>query len=366
MTMIRITSSAGTYDVHCANGVLARSRSMISKLGDSTGVFVLSSPRVWRHWGKQVAKALGVTRAERLILFEDSERTKRLQTVEALTRALVRAGADRRSLVVAVGGGVVGDVGGFVAATYQRGVRLAHIPTTVVAQVDSAIGGKTAVDLPEGKNLVGAFYPPKIVLADPTLLATLPHREFRSGLYEVLKYGVIADPELFDFFEKRLPAILRRDQAAMGWLIPRSIEIKAYVVEKDEHESGLRKILNFGHTMGHAFETATNYSYFKHGEAVGWGMIAATMMAMAVGLLEEEEATRIIRLIAGIGPLPPLKNFGLARLKKILAGDKKAQGGRLLWVLPRRIGQTEWNCEVPWPVVAQVLTDLPGIAAKAA
>jgi 3-dehydroquinate synthase len=339
---------------------------MISKLGDSTGVFVLSSPHVWRHWGKQVSKALGVTRADRLILFEDSERTKRLQTVEALTRALVRAGADRRSLVVAVGGGVVGDVGGFVAATYQRGVRLAHIPTTVVAQVDSAIGGKTAVDLPEGKNLVGAFYPPKLVLADPTLLATLPHREFRSGLYEVLKYGVIADPELFDFFEKRLPAILRRDQAAMGWLIPRSIGIKAYVVEKDEHESGLRKILNFGHTIGHAFETATNYSYFKHGEAVGWGMIAATMMAVAVGLLEEEDASRIIRLVAGIGPLPPLKNFGLPRLKKILAGDKKAQGGRVLWVLPRRIGQTEWNCEVPWSVVAQVLKDLPGIAAKAA
>lgn len=366
MTMIRITSSAGTYDVHCANGILARSRSMISKLGDTTGVFVLSSPHVWRHWGKQVAKDLGVTRADRLILFEDSERTKRLQTVEALTRALVRAGADRRSLVVAVGGGVVGDVGGFVAATYQRGVRLAHIPTTVVAQVDSAIGGKTAVDLPEGKNLVGAFYPPKIVLADPTLLATLPHREFRSGLYEVVKYGIIADPELFDFFEKRLPAILRRDQAAMGWLIPRSIGIKAYVVEKDEHESGLRKILNFGHTLGHAFETATNYSYFKHGEAVGWGMIAATMIAVAVGLLEEEEASRIIRVVAGIGPLPPLKNFGLPRLKKILAGDKKAQGGRVLWVLPRRIGQTEWNCEVPWPVVAQVLKDLPGIAAKAA
>lgn len=366
MTMIRITSSAGTYDVHCANGVLARSRSMISKLGESTGVFVLSSPRVWRHWGKQVAKSLGVTRADRLILFEDSERTKRLQTVEALTRALVRAGADRRALVVAVGGGVVGDVAGFVAATYQRGVRLAHIPTTVVAQVDSAIGGKTAVDLPEGKNLVGAFYPPKLVMADPTLLATLPHREFRSGLYEVVKYGVIADPELFDFFEKRLAAILRRDQAAMGWLIPRSIGIKAYVVEKDEHESSLRKILNFGHTLGHAFETATNYSYFKHGEAVGWGMIAATMMAVAMGLLEEEEASRIIRVVAGIGPLPPLKNFGLPRLKKILAGDKKAQGGRVLWVLPRRIGQTEWNCEVPWPVVAQVLKDLPGIAAKAA
>jgi 3-dehydroquinate synthase len=366
MTTIRISSSTGTYDVQCANGALARSRSMLAKLGDSTGVFLLSSPRVWRHWGKQVAAAFGVTRADRVILFDDSERVKRLTTVEGITRSLVRAGADRRSFVVAIGGGVVGDVAGFSAASYQRGVRLAHIPTTVVAQVDSSIGGKTGVDLPEGKNLVGAFYPPKLVVADPTLLATLPHREFRSGLYEVVKYGVIADSELFDYFEKRLPAILRRDAAAMAWLIPRSIRIKAYVVEKDEHESGLRKILNFGHTLGHAFETVTNYSYFRHGEAVGWGMIAATMMAMAIGLLEEADATRIIRLVAAIGPLPPLRHATLPRLRKILAGDKKAHGGRVFWVLPTRIGKTEWNCEVPWPVVSRVLAELPGIVAKAA
>jgi 3-dehydroquinate synthase len=339
---------------------------MMAKVGDSTGVFVLSSPRVWRQWGKKVAEALGVKRADHVILFDDSEKTKRLETVEGIARALVRAGADRRSFVVAVGGGVVGDVAGFAAASYQRGVRLAHIPTTVVAQVDSSIGGKTAVDLPEGKNLVGAFYPPKFVVADPTLLATLPHREFRSGLYEVVKYGVIADAEMFDYFEKRLPAILRRDPTAMGWLIWRSIRIKAYVVEKDEHESGLRKILNFGHTLGHALETATNYSRFKHGEAVGWGMIAATMMAVAMGLLDEVEASRVIRVVAGIGPLPPLRNISLPRLRPILAGDKKARGGRVLWVLPTRIGKMEWNCEVPWPVVGRVLAELPGIVAKAA
>jgi 3-dehydroquinate synthase len=365
MTTIRIGSSLGTYEVQCANGALARARTMLAKLGDATGVFVLSSPRVWRNWGKQVASALGVTRAERVILFDDSEKAKRLQTVEGITRALVKAGADRRSLIVAVGGGVVGDVGGFAAASYQRGVRLAHIPTTVVAQVDSSIGGKTGVDLPEGKNLVGAFYPPKLVVADPNLLATLPHREFRSGLYEVVKYGVIGDPELFAFCEKKLPAILRRDQAAMGWLILQSIRIKAYVVEKDEHESGLRKILNFGHTLGHAFETVTNYTHYKHGEAVGWGMIAAAMMAMATGRLDEAEATRIIRLVASIGPLPKLRHASLPKLRKILAGDKKAHGGNVYWVLPTRIGQTEWNCEVPWPVVAEVLEELPGIAVKA-
>jgi len=271
-------------------------------------------------------------------------------------------------MMVAVGGGVVGDVAGFAAASYLRGVRLVHIPTTVVAQADSSIGGKTGVDLPEGKNLVGAFYPPKLVIADPTLLVTLPHREFRSGLYELVKYGVIADRELFEYFEKRLHAILRRDAAALGWLLPRAIRIKAYVVEKDERESGLRKILNFGHTLGHAFETATNYTYFKHGEAVGWGMIAATMMAAGIGKLNERDATRVIRAIARIGPLPklPMHKVSLAQLKPILAGDKKAQGGRVLWVLPSRIGKTEWNCEVPWSVVSRVLAALPDIAAKAA
>ncbi|HXA55940.1 MAG TPA: 3-dehydroquinate synthase [Candidatus Acidoferrum sp.] len=365
MATIRITSSMGVYDVQCANGALGRARSMIANVGDATGVYLVSSPRVWRQWGKRVASALGISRADRVVLFDDAEKAKRLETVEGIARALVKAGADRRSIVVAVGGGVVGDVGGFAAASYLRGVRLAHIPTTVVAQVDSSIGGKTGVDLPEGKNLVGAFYPPKVVVADPTLLATLPHREFRSGLYEVVKYGVIADGELFDFFEKKLPAILRRDHSAMGWLILRSIRIKAYVVEKDEHESGLRKILNFGHTLGHALETATNYSRFKHGEAVGWGMIAATMMAMAIGLLEESEATRIIRVVAAIGPLPPLKGISLAKLRPILLGDKKSQGGKVLWVLPTRIGKTEWNCEVPWQVVSSVFAELPGIVAKA-
>ena len=365
MTTIRIGSSAGTYEVQCANGALRRMRASVAKLGETTGVFVLSSPRVWRNCGKRVASALGVTRASRVILFDDSEQAKRLATVEAITRGLVRAGADRRALVVAVGGGVVGDVAGFAVASYLRGVRLAHVPTTVVSQVDSSIGGKTGVDLPEGKNLVGAFYPPKLVVADPTLLATLPHREFRSGLYEIVKYGVIADPELFEYCERRMTAILRRDAEAMGWLIPRSIAIKALVVEKDEHESGLRKILNFGHTLGHALETATRYVYFKHGEAIGWGMIAAAMMALAVGLLDDADATRIIRLVKAIGPLPKLPKLDMTQLKKILAGDKKARGGRILWVLPSRIGHTEWNCDVPWRVVTRVVAELPKIAAKA-
>ena len=277
MPAIRISSSSGPYVVHCAPRLLARSASLVSRLGHPTGLFVLSSPHVWTHYGRLLTRALRGRHRLTAILFDDSESAKELATIEQISRQLTRAGADRGATIVALGGGVVGDVVGFVAATYLRGVRLVQIPTTLVAQVDSSIGGKTGVNLPEGKNLVGAFYPPKLVIADPQVLRTLPHREYRSGLYEVVKYGVIADPELFEFLERRMLALLRRDAAALSWVIARCIRIKAHVVAKDEREGGLRHILNFGHTLGHALEAATRYRRFMHGEAIGWGMLAATL-----------------------------------------------------------------------------------------
>jgi 3-dehydroquinate synthase len=318
---------------------------------------------VWRSCGRALGRK--IPGARRPILFDDRESAKRLSTVEGIARQLVRAGADRRAVLVAVGGGVVGDVAGFVAATYLRGVRLVQIPTTLVAQVDSAIGGKTGVNLPEGKNLVGAFYPPKLVIADPGVLRTLPHREFRSGLYEVVKYGVIADENLFAFLERRMGAVLRRDPAALAYIISRSAAIKADVVTRDERESGLRQILNFGHTLGHALEAATGYRRFLHGEAIGWGMIAATLLGVATGHLSDSAAARIIRLVAGVGPLPPLGKISAQQLRPIMVGDKKARGGRILWVLPRRIGKTDWGVDVPWPLVARAFAALPAVAAKA-
>lgn len=364
MPTIRIQSTAGKYDVHCARGALAQARSLIARLGDSTGAYVLSSPRVWKLWGREVSRKLGIS-PRQAILFDDRESHKRLATVEAIARALTRAGADRHCTLVAVGGGVVGDVAGFAAATYLRGVRIVHLPTTLVAQVDSAIGGKTGVDLPEGKNLVGAFYPPKLVIADPEFLRTLPHREYRSGLYEVVKYGVIADAKLFEFLEKRMDALLRRDPEALGWIIPRCIGIKARVVNADERESGLRKILNFGHTLGHAFESATGYERFLHGEAIGWGMIAAALLGVAMGRTREADAARIVRLVARIGPLPPLTGIRPAALRVIVASDKKNRGGRVRWVLARAIGKAEWDFDIPWPLVARALASVPEIAARA-
>jgi 3-dehydroquinate synthase len=365
MPAIRVHSSQGSYEVVCARDALAKSAPMIARLGDVTGTFILSSPHVWEHWGSAVTRALRPAKKNRIILFEDAETEKNLPNVEAICRALIRAGADRHSVIVAVGGGVVGDVAGFVAAMYLRGVRLIQIPTTLVAQVDSSLGGKTGVNLPEGKNLVGSFHPPKLVIADPELLTTLPHREYRSGLFEVVKYGVIADEKLFEFLEKHMPPILRRDPDALAWIIPRCIAIKARVVSDDEHEGGLRQILNFGHTLGHALEAVTGYKRFAHGEAIGWGMMAATLMGLATGRVSESDAGRIIRLVASVGPLPTLRGIRASQLRPIVAGDKKAHGGRVRWVLPRRIGKTEWGIEAPWNIVAQVFAELPAIAEKA-
>jgi 3-dehydroquinate synthase len=365
MPTVRILSATGSYDVHCAAGTLRRTGSLLARLRDVTGVFVLASPTVWMHWRRAVMRALAKHKPIKVILFDDSEASKDLQTIEALARQLVLAGADRRSTIVAVGGGVVGDVAGFAAATYLRGVRVVHVPTTLVAQVDSSIGGKTGVNLLEGKNLVGAFYSPKFVVTDPEVLLTLPHREYRSGLYEVIKYGLIADPELFAFLERRMLALLRRDADALAWVIARCIRIKADVVAKDEHEGGLREILNFGHTLGHSLEAATKYRRFRHGEAIAWGMIYATLLGVATNRFKESDATRFIRLVASVGPLPGISGIRVAQLRSILAGDKKTRGGHVRWVLPRRIGKVEWGVELSWPLVSRAFAALPPFAGSA-
>lgn len=333
---------------------------LLQPLGSPDEIFFVSSPRVWNDWGREIAGGGRGSQRARAILFDDSETAKRLATVEAVSRALIRAGADRHSTLVAVGGGVVGDVAGFVAAIYLRGVRLVHVPTTLVAQVDSSIGGKTGVNLPEGKNLVGAFYPPCLVVADPDVLATLPHRQYRSGLYEVIKYGVIGDPALFDFLGRHMLALLRRDRASLEYVIPRCIRIKAQVVERDEHEGGLRQILNFGHTLGHALETATGYRRFLHGEAVGCGMMFATLLALAAGRLSERAASQIISLILSIGPLPPIPAVPKRELRSLLLGDKKVRSGKVKWVLPSAIGKARWGVEVRPSLVEKCFREFPG------
>jgi 3-dehydroquinate synthase len=345
--------------VLCERGLLPRLAAEIAALGQFSSLHLITSPRVWKCVGTSVRRSLPKRGKLHIHLMNDSEAAKNLGTVETVTRSLVRAGADRKSLLIAVGGGVTGDIAGFVAACYLRGVALVQVPTTVVGQVDSAVGGKTGVNLPEGKNLVGAFYPPRLVLVDPEALMTLPQREYRGGLAEVLKYGVIADAKLFTFLEQNLDAILKRDAATLVQVIRRSIEIKADVVSRDEKESGLRETLNFGHTFGHALESATHYKRFQHGEAVAWGMMCAALLGHETIDTPPDAVSRMVALTRRLGPLPEWPRIQPHRLLEFMRSDKKTRAGKLRFVLAPRIGQARSYDGIPEKMVLCVLRCAP-------
>jgi 3-dehydroquinate synthase len=298
--------------------------------------FVVSSPTVWRFHGERFA---GLT-AEDPILIPDGERFKTVATVGRIYDALVKAQADRGCALIAIGGGVVGDVAGFAAATFLRGMPVVQVPTTLLAQVDSAIGGKTGVNHPLGKNLIGAFHQPAAVVVDPELLASLPRREFRAGLYEVVKYGVIASRSLFDSIDTDLTALFAREPAALVPVIAESCRIKAGIVAVDERESGPRRVLNFGHTAGHALEAVTKYRRFRHGEAVAYGMLIAAELARARGVMPAGDRDALEALIVKMGPLPPVGDLDAAQILDAVARDKKVVDGTLHYVLPTRIGET--------------------------
>ena len=325
----------------CRRGILRHTSTEIAQVGKFSSVHILTSPKVWRAVGAMVQRGILARMAVQVHSFNDAEAAKNLRTVEEIARRLVRSGADRKSLLIAVGGGVVGDVAGFAAASYLRGVALVQVPTTVVAQVDSAVGGKTGVNLPEGKNLVGAFYPPRLVLVDPEVLASLPEREFRGGLAEVIKYGVIADAGLFAYLERNMEKILGRDATALEHVIRRSIQIKAQVVSKDEKEGGLREILNYGHTFAHALESVTHYRKYQHGEAVAWGVMCAALLGHEAVDTPADDVARIIALIRRIGPLPGWPKAAPRKLFEAMRSDKKVKFGRLRFVLSPRLGQAK-------------------------
>jgi len=298
-------------------------------------VFVLTSGPIWALWS---GPFLASFPEEPVMLFlEPGEKHKSLASVEKLLRQMAQADGDRGSLLIAFGGGIVGDVGGFLAAIYMRGIHYVQVPTTFLAQVDSSVGGKTGVNLPEGKNLVGSFNHPLAVFADISVLATLPDRELRAGLMESVKAGIIRDRTLVRFMEEHVEDVLGRDAKALEKVIAASIRMKAGVVNRDERENGLRMILNLGHTVGHALEQVTGYKTLLHGEAVGWGMIAALYLARQRGTITGGQFERLERLIHLYGPLPLLK----LRAKKVVSatgGDKKNVGGVRRFVLPIGIG----------------------------
>jgi 3-dehydroquinate synthase len=360
---IRVKSSSGAYEVVCAAGALARLDEQIGRLGKFTTVQVVSSPKVWRAVGKTVLRGLRRHKPAEVHLFDDHEAKKELRTVEHIARMLARAKADRGSLILAVGGGVVGDVVGYAAASYLRGVALVQVPTTLVAQTDSSVGGKTGVNLPEGKNLVGAFYPARLVVVDPLVLKTLSKREFRGGLAEVIKYGIIADAELFAYLEKNMERALRRDEEVLEHLITRSIEIKARVVSKDEKESGLREILNYGHTFGHALESETRYRRYQHGEAVACGMKCAALLGHRIGLTKARDVSRVVALIERLGSLPAWPKISDASLIAAMRTDKKTRGNKLRFVLSKKIGKAGTYENVPLAAVKHALHFAPKLHA---
>lgn len=359
MLRIPVTTASRNYDALIGHGLLSRSGEILREtVGGTPPAFVITVAPVRRRWGKALLKSLTAAGfAPKIIEMRDSERFKRLASVERLADDLVKLGADRKAIVIAFGGGVVGDVAGMLASVYMRGVELVQIPTTVQAQLDAAIGGKTGVNLKSGKNLLGTFYQPAVVLIDPATLSTLPEREFRAGMYEALKCGVIGNPELFARLKLCSIKSLRKDRELLTWAIAESVKLKAQVVSADEKEGGLRRVLNFGHTLGHALETATSYRHFLHGEAVAWGMIAAAKIADDMHFSNNGTFDRIRGASLAWGSLPSV-NLTVSKAMSLIRSDKKTESGVVNFVLPKEIGKVEVVNRVPETAVASAVAEI--------
>ena len=317
---------------------------------------IIADDRVAELYGEQLMQSLKTSGLDvKLFTFLHGESSKTLTTIGALASKLASSGFDRNDAIIALGGGVTGDLAGFLASSYMRGIPFVQIPTTLLAQVDSSVGGKTGVDIPEGKNLVGAFYQPRAVYIDIDVLKTLPEKELLGGLGEVIKYGVIRDSNFFDFLATERCAILGLDKTVIEKLVHICCKIKAEVVSEDEREGGVRRILNFGHTIGHAVEAASNFSLI-HGFAVSIGMVAASKLAVLAGLLDEKECAEIIKILKQYKmPIEIPKELDRQVIKKYLLTDKKAIGGRVIYVLPTRIGSTYISDSIEEELVDKVL-----------
>jgi 3-dehydroquinate synthase len=338
---IRVDTPSAKYNVFIGSGLL---ETLAPRIERAVGrlprrVFVLTSPEIWALWSKQFLRSFaGHPAAPPIALFlPPGEQHKTMASVERLAREIVRAVGDRGSLLIAFGGGIVGDMGGFMAAIFMRGIPYVQVPTTFLSQVDSSVGGKVGVNLPEGKNLVGNFLQPQAVFADIGVLGTLPDRELRAGLMESVKSGIIRDRALVRFMEEHADEVLGRDAKALERVIAASVRMKAAVVRQDEREGGLRMILNLGHTVGHALEQATRYKALLHGEAVGWGMVAALYVARIRRTITGAQMERMEKLIYRYGPLPRLK-VSVASVLAATGSDKKNVGGVRRFVLPIGIG----------------------------
>jgi 3-dehydroquinate synthase len=352
MPTFEVRTAQRTYSSVVERGVLRETAKYIP--AKAAKVFVVTTEDVWRYHGAALSESMGA-RSPELLYLPPGEVNKRLAQVEALADEMIQRGADRSSLVIGFGGGIVTDVAGFLAAVFMRGVPVLQIPTTLLAQVDAAVGGKTGVNLAHGKNLIGSFHQPLAVLIDPEVLATLPEREYRAGLFEIIKCGVIRDQRIFDLMSERSQDVLDMKPDLVDDLISAAVRVKAEVVSADERESDLRRILNFGHTIGHALEAETEYVRFLHGEAVAWGMIAATELARLRGMLSSADTGKIIQAIHEYDPLPDPSDLDPDRLIQRLGSDKKTIAGKTHFVLPTAIGKVSIESGIEPALVRQAI-----------
>lgn len=340
-------------------GGLAHLAEWLRSEGFQRRVFLVTDTTVGSLYAEPVKHLLqGAGMEPHLYMVAAGEASKSLRSFEQMLDWLVESRAERSEPIVALGGGVVGDLVGFVAASYHRGAPLVQVPTTLLAQVDSAIGGKTGINHPHGKNLIGAFYQPRLTLADPALLLTLPERAYREGWGEIVKYGMILDADLFELLEANVQALRKRDAALLTRIVARCIALKMDVVERDELDNGLRNILNYGHTFGHALEALSGYDRWLHGEAVSLGMEVAARIAVALGLLSKKEAERQRKLLAALGLSIECPPIDVEAALEVMQRDKKVREGRMRWVLPSRIGQVELYKDIDVAIVREAIEDV--------
>jgi len=359
MIDVPVNLSARSYRIVVGEGVLGHVGAELARLKVGRKVALVTDPAILDLHGASVTQSLAATGFDvTTVLLPEGERAKTLEVAASTWERFLDAGLDRSSTVMALGGGAVGDLAGFAAATYMRGVNLVQLPTTLLAQVDASIGGKTAIDHPRAKNLIGVFYQPRLVLADTAALLTLPERELRSGLAEVIKHGIVLDAAYFDEVERDSAALVTREPAALERIVAGSCRLKASVVERDEQEAELRHVLNYGHTIGHAIEAVTGYRRFAHGEAVSLGIAAEAGIAERLGLARPGVRARQVRLLEAVGL--PVRGAGEAPslVVEALSRDKKAKDGRVPFVLAPEIGTFRLVFDVPTAVILDALTEI--------
>ena len=358
MVRVGIELSERSYDILIGSGIRKQVGELLKPIFEPSRVIVITHPSINDLYGEEVvANFIEQGWTTDIIEVPEGESSKSLDQAEKLYDHLLKLNCDRKSLLVALGGGVIGDLVGFVAATYQRGIPFIQVPTTLLSLVDSSVGGKTAVNHPKGKNMIGAFYQPHLVVADLETLQTLSQKEYRAGLAEVVKYGVIADANLFEFLETNYEKIINIDQNFLTYIVETSCAIKASVVEKDERESHYRMILNFGHTFGHAIESLTEYSQFVHGEAVAIGMVLATKLSHSVGKCSEDVPRRLEVLLKNFGLPVDMPTLNSSAVIKSLYHDKKTVENKIKFILVKEIGSIEIVDQVSEAEILKVLRE---------